>query len=104
MIFMQCALTQIPALNVLVRVGILVMDAFAQVRSALVCTFILCIEEFKVLHGRSIIIVTLTKYDMLTPRHLSTMFCIHLARTASGTVYFQKYYFSVYSRTFILRT
>lgn len=65
-IFMQCALTQIPALNVLVRVGILVMDVFAQVRSALVCTFILCMEEFKVLHGRSIIIVTLIKYDMHT--------------------------------------
>ena len=38
-IFMQCALTQLPALNVLVRVGILVMDVFAQVRSALECTF-----------------------------------------------------------------
>ena len=42
---MQCALTQLPALNVLVRVDILAVELTVLVRSPLVCLHLMYLHE-----------------------------------------------------------
>ena len=79
---MQCALTQLPALSVLVRVGILVMESTVLVRSSLVYV---CVMGGQVKGNYSSIMLNGDAMTVQVQKHISAVLAWSLLTTAIGS-------------------